>query len=206
MTVTAAVTADQVIVQTNGQITVSSGQTLTITNGTSTDLDVYGTMNVAGTLALSSSAVAQVESGGDASAVFLAGFSRGAIACNYIGLRDDEIASLWRGFICHSHYDGVREWPYAGSDRKAAAERLKHLGNRPQFISNENDVNATKSYLMEVYPAGNFTFLALPFTNHTDTWVLRDIPERKAVRQWFSNVLNTNSPRGTPASEASPRR
>ena len=76
--------------------------------------------------------------------------SAGAIACNYIGLHDDEIASLWRGFICHSHYDGVREWPYAGSDRNAAAERLKRLGNRPQFISHENNVNATKNYLMEV--------------------------------------------------------
>ena len=146
------------------------------------------------------------ESGGDTSAVFLAGFSRGAIACNYIGLHDDEIASLWRGFICHSHYDGVREWPYAGSDRKAAAERLKRLGNRPQFISHENNVTATESYLMEVFPAGNFTFLAMPFTNHTDTWVLRDIPERKAVRQWFSNVLYSNSQRGAPANGASPHR
>lgn len=146
------------------------------------------------------------ESGGDASTVFLAGFSRGAIACNYIGLHDDEIASLWRGFICHSHYDGVREWPYAGSDRKAAAERLKRLGNRPQFISHEKDVNATKNYLMEVSPAGNFTFLAMPFANHTDTWVLRDIPERKAVRQWFRDVLNNNSQRGAPAAGASPRR
>jgi hypothetical protein len=146
------------------------------------------------------------EFGGDSSAVFLVGFSRGSIACNYIGLRDDEIASIWRGFICHSHYDGVREWPYAGSDRKAAADRLKRLGNRPQFISNENDVKATKNYLMEVFPAGNFTFVALPFTNHTDTWVLRDIPERKAVRQWFSSALNTNSPPGAPANGASPRR
>ena len=50
------------------------------------------------------------EFGGDPSNVFIAGFSRGAIACNYIGLHDDEIASLWRGFICHSHYDGVRKW------------------------------------------------------------------------------------------------
>jgi acetyl esterase/lipase len=129
------------------------------------------------------------EYGGDASSVFLAGFSRGAIACNYIGLHDDEIASLWRGFICHSRYDGVREWPYAGSDRQAAAERLRRLGHRPQFISNENDVNATRRYLMKAAPDGQFTFLALPFANHTDTWVLRDIPERKAVRQWLGNVL-----------------
>mgnify|MGYP000847666670 FL=1 len=52
--------------------------------------------------------------GGDSSKVFIAGFSRGAIACNYIGLHDNEIASLWRGFICHSHYDGVREWGVQG--------------------------------------------------------------------------------------------
>ena len=36
--------------------------------------------------------------GGDADKVVLVGFSRGAIACNYIGLHDDEIASL-RGDI-----------------------------------------------------------------------------------------------------------
>lgn len=130
------------------------------------------------------------EYGGDTSAVFIAGFSRGAIACNYIGLGDDEIASLWRGFICHSHYDGVRKWGYAASDRKAAAKRLRRLQSRPQFISHEKSVDATANYLKEVFPAGNFTFLAMSFANHTDTWVLRDIPERKAVRKWFSDVLN----------------
>ena len=133
------------------------------------------------------------ENGGDESAVFLAGFSRGAIACNYIGLHDDEIASLWRGFICHSHYDGVDRWPYAESDRKSAAERIARLGNRPQFISHENDVSATRSYLKDVFPGGDFTFLALPFANHTDTWVLRDIPERKIIREWFQNALNKSA-------------
>lgn len=129
------------------------------------------------------------EYGGDSSNVFLAGFSRGSIACNYIGLHDDVIASLWRGFICHSHYDGVREWSYAASDRKSATERLKRLGNRPQFISQEISVEATKAYLNEVYPTGNFTFQPLPFADHTDTWVLRDIPERKALRKWLNTVL-----------------
>ncbi len=147
-----------------------------------------------------------VEYGGDASAVFLAGFSRGAIACNYIGLHDDAIAALWRGFICHSHYDGVREWPYAGSDRQAAAERLKRLGNRPQFISSETDVSATKSYLMQADPAGNFSFLVLPFTNHTDTWVLRDIPARKVIREWFQTVLKNTGQQGAPANGDLPRR
>src|SRR5262249_29175359 len=34
--------------------------------------------------------------GGDRNRVLLAGFSRGAIACNYIGLRSDDVAKLWR--------------------------------------------------------------------------------------------------------------
>jgi hypothetical protein len=59
---------------------------------------------------------------------------------------------------------------------------------------------------MEVFPAGNFTLLAMPFANHTDTWVLRDIPERKAIRQWFSNVLKNTSQRGAPPNGPSPRR
>ncbi len=126
------------------------------------------------------------EYGGDSDNVFIAGFSRGAIACNFIGLHDDEIASLWRGFICHSHYDGVRKWGYANSDRAAAAERLARLGNRPQFISQENSTEATQTYLKEAYPAGNFTFAPLKGVPHTDTWVLENRPERKALREWFS--------------------
>lgn len=126
------------------------------------------------------------EYGGDSDNVFIAGFSRGAIACNFIGLHDDEIASLWRGFICHSHYDGVRKWGYANSDRPAAAERLARLGNRPQFISQENSTEATQTYLKEAYPAGNFTFAPLIGVPHTDTWVLQNRPERTALREWFS--------------------
>lgn len=127
--------------------------------------------------------------GGDSSNLFIAGFSRGAIACNYIGLHDDEIASLWRGFICHSHYDGVRPWGYAGSDRAAAAIRIQRLKDRPQFISQEISIAETSQYLKEALPNGNFTFQSLPFPDHTDTWVLRDIPERNVIRDWFKTIL-----------------
>jgi len=127
--------------------------------------------------------------GGDSGKLFIAGFSRGAIACNYIGLHDDEISSLWRGFICHSHYDGFRKWEYKGSDKMSAALRLKRLGNRPQFISQEQSITATKKYLARALPDGKFTFQALPFPDHTDTWLLRDIPERRVMRDWFHQVL-----------------
>ncbi|MCP4590316.1 MAG: FAD-dependent oxidoreductase, partial [bacterium] len=129
------------------------------------------------------------EYGGDPAAVFLAGFSRGSIACNFLGLHDDEIARLWRGFICHSHYDGIKKWDYAESDRVSAAERLERLEGRPQFISQEGSVEETRRYLGEVYPGGPFTFLTPPYRNHTDTWVLRDIPERESLRQWIQNIL-----------------
>jgi hypothetical protein len=127
--------------------------------------------------------------GGDTNALFLAGFSRGAIACNFLGLHDDEIARWWRGFICHSHYDGVRAWPYAGSDRAAARERLRRLGNRRQWISHEGSVEATRAYLAAAGTGGAFTFVPLPYRNHTDEWVLRPVPERERLRAWLDGVL-----------------
>lgn len=129
---------------------------------------------------------------GDPNRVFIAGFSRGAIACHYIGLHDDDIASLWRGFICHSHYDGVRQWAYEGSDREAAGVRLERLGSRPQFISHERSVEETRAYLRTASPNGSFTFLALPFSEHTDTWVLRESLARDTLRTWFWDVCRAD--------------
>ena len=64
VTVTANVTAGGLIVQSTGQITVGSGQTLTIPNDTGTDLDVAGTVSVLGTLAINSATDVQIETGG----------------------------------------------------------------------------------------------------------------------------------------------
>lgn len=127
--------------------------------------------------------------GGDPDAVLFLGFSRGAIAGNFIGLHDDEVASLWRGFVLHSHYDGVRSWPYEGSDRQAAAERLARLRDRPQWISHEESIEETRRYLEQVWPGGPFTLRALPFQNHTDRWVLMDHPSRDELRTWVDEVL-----------------
>lgn len=126
--------------------------------------------------------------GGNPNAVILSGFSRGSIACNYIGLRDDEIAKLWCGFVCHSHYDGVRQWGYADGDRESAAKRLARLGDRPQWISHEGSVAETQKYLEQAYPDGNFSFHSLPYRNHTDSWTLRDIPIRRELREFCRQV------------------
>jgi hypothetical protein len=55
---------DQTVVQAGGQITINSGTTLTITNGPGTDLDISGTVDVAGALNIVSNAPVVVESGG----------------------------------------------------------------------------------------------------------------------------------------------
>lgn len=129
--------------------------------------------------------------GGDAKKVVLAGFSRGAIGCNYLGLHDDQIAGLWRAFFAYSHYDGqLTHWGYAGADRAAALGRLKRLNGRPQFISMEKSVDAIRKYLEETGIQAPFTFQTVHFRNHSDQWVLRDIPERKAARDWLRSVLS----------------
>ena len=129
------------------------------------------------------------ELGGDPRAVLLAGFSRGAIACNYLGLRGDCIADLWCGFLCHSHYDGVRRWGHRDDDADAARRRLGRLKGRAQFISHEGSTQATQDFLGACQAQAPFTFVDLPYRNHTDSWVLRDIPERAALRAWAAPIL-----------------
>jgi hypothetical protein len=148
------------------------------------------------------------EFGGDSGRILVCGFSRGSIACNYIGLHDDSIAGFWRAFICHSHYDGVHPWPYPGSDTKSALERLQRLKGRPQFISHEisgdgsgvlcrphrrpqymGSIQETRRYIESNKVDGDFTFETLPYPNHTDVWVLRPILLRDKLRRWVRQVL-----------------
>ena len=127
--------------------------------------------------------------GGDPNNIFLTGFSRGAIACHYIGLHNDQIAKIWNGFICHSHYDGVRKWNYPNSDQASAIERLKRLNGRPVFITQENSVKAIQQYLDHSDVKGDFQLHISPFKNHSDQWVLRKTPLRKILRDWLQQNL-----------------
>jgi hypothetical protein len=131
--------------------------------------------------------------GGDASRVVLAGFSRGAIACNAIGLHDEAISRFWRAFVPYSHYEGVREWPYAQSKGKVPLERLRRLGARPQFICHEDDgisLDRTKAYLESTRASGDFTFQSTGFRNHNDAWLLRPSSARDALRAWLKRVVS----------------
>ncbi len=132
--------------------------------------------------------------GGDRKRVVLLGFSRGAIACNYIGLHDDKISQLWCGMFCHSHYDGVREsWGYAQADRSSALTRLKRLGDRPQWISQEGTVSTTEEWLQSTGVNGHWTFKTLPYPNHSARWLLCDTPLRKEARDWLAEVIGSSA-------------
>ena len=147
------------------------------------------------------------EFGGDSSRVFLCGFSRGAIAVNYIGLYDDEIARLWCGFITHDHYDGVREWKGTAwgsplSDYRATAiQRLNRIKGRPVLICQNGGTSAVEEYLSDYKNLANFTFLDVPVTKifpqipndltihpHTDRWMFVDSRERRQVWKWMEKV------------------
>lgn len=128
--------------------------------------------------------------GGDRERLVLCGFSRGAIACNFIGLHDDRVAVLWRAFIPYSHYDGARQWEYPGSDRASALQRLRRLGSRPQFVCSEgSQFKETAQYLIESGVKGNFTFRGTGFRNHSDAWLLRPSKTRSELRSWLAEVL-----------------
>lgn len=132
---------------------------------------------------------------GDAKKVVLVGFSRGAIACFYIGLHDDYIASLWAGFFCHSHFDGVIEgWGYANANRASALSRLRRLGKRPVWSSQESGLPSVEQYVKESgISADNFTFIEFPYPEHTAHWVLRDIPIRAKARQWLQKIFDSSN-------------
>jgi hypothetical protein len=128
---------------------------------------------------------------GDPQRVILCGFSRGSIATNAIGLHDDAIATLWRGFVCYSHYDGVNTgWPFAGADSASSRQRLARLNGRPQLICGEFPLAGIRRYLESTGVTGDFTFLETGFRNHNDAWLLRPSTARDTAREWLARVID----------------
>ena len=134
--------------------------------------------------------------GGDPDNIFLCGFSRGAIACSYIGLADDEIASFWKGFVSHDHFDGQRQWGYDEDDRASALKRLSRLNGRPVLVC-----GIGRDYLKDHGELAAFTFLPVPVREiynipegpviheHTDLWMHRESSYREQARVWLGQAV-----------------
>lgn len=150
--------------------------------------------------------------GANPDAVFLCGFSRGAIGVNYLGLHDDEVAKLWTAFISHDHFDGIRPWGRTdwGSPlekyRKESRVRLKRIGNRPYLVSQNGSKYGTEEYLKSVLPhIENFTFNYISATEifgsfpnkhaksaHTDVWAIKPSVYRSNAWAWMNRVAAVN--------------
>ncbi|MEM7387164.1 MAG: hypothetical protein AAF514_19675 [Verrucomicrobiota bacterium] len=139
--------------------------------------------------------------GGDPDRVILCGFSRGAIAANYLGLANDKIAGLWKGFVTHDHYDGV----FKVSDEASALERLKRLNGRPKLIMSALGTEKTRTYLSQHIDLKNHRFIDVPVRKlfsipdgkiihpHTDLWMHIDSPYRREARRWLRRLCRTDS-------------
>ncbi|MCM2371513.1 hypothetical protein [Aporhodopirellula aestuarii] len=152
--------------------------------------------------------------GADPNAVFLCGFSRGAIGVNYLGLHDDEIANLWTAFITHDHFDGVKEWkPPWGAPlehyQREARKRLVRVGDRPYWVSQNGTVSETERFVRSVFPLpSQFSFASINtqkilggFPNeiaksaHTDRWPLKPSSYRNDVWTWMNYVASGHGKR-----------
>ena len=139
--------------------------------------------------------------GGDAENVFLCGFSRGAIGAGYIGLADDEIASLWKGIFTHDPFDGERVWGYEASDRASALVRLFRLKGRPVLVCSTRANALRDGYLIQYLNLAQFTFLEVPTEEifqipegpvihpHTDLWMHKESEYRRRARLWIQDVI-----------------
>ena len=119
---------------------------------------------------------------------------------NYLGLADDDVASLWAASIAYAHYDGQpmdAKNPYPNAGPPASYDRLRRLGQRPQYIVAElnGSLTETAPYINASGVAVNATFAETGFCNHNDAWTLRPSPARDALRAWFWASVGGGGPK-----------
>ncbi|QBG46889.1 hypothetical protein EGM51_05580 [Verrucomicrobia bacterium S94] len=123
--------------------------------------------------------------GGDPDNVILTGFSRGAVACGYIGLRNDKIAGLWKAFHPCQHYDG--DGVHGATFESALKERMPRLNGRPTFHTD----NGRHAELHELFERTGqpVTFAESGIGAHTDSMLLENRPSTLQLRTWLAGVV-----------------
>lgn len=138
--------------------------------------------------------------GGDATKLILMGHSRGAIACNYVGLYDDEIAGMWRGMIPVSHYGA---W-YHGSKGHLVTwnipegvdvANMQRLGRTPQLIMEEyHDTSDSPNWIRNRSAAS----IDALHTTHGITTMDVAIPQMKLVPGYIKESVDFIHLNGAP--------
>jgi len=122
--------------------------------------------------------------GGDRRCVVLTGFSRGAIACGFIGLRDDRVAALWRGFHCCQHHDGDG-WNGATLDGAIArGARFRGLS----VFHTDNDAAAVRPVTEAMGVPTEF--VASGLGAHSVAMFLDDRASTRRLREWFADLVS----------------
>ncbi|WP_218939717.1 hypothetical protein [Lutibacter citreus] len=123
--------------------------------------------------------------GGDKNNLILTGFSRGAIACGYIGLRNDTIAGLWKGIHACQHYDGDG---WGGSEMDDAIERLKRFKGESFFETDNAKGDEPKNMLSNA--TVKTTFVNSGLSAHACDMFLDNRPSTLDLRKWFKNLVS----------------
>ncbi len=121
--------------------------------------------------------------GVDSDKIMLTGFSRGAIACGFIGLRNSRIASLWKAIHCCQHYDGDG---WGKATYEDAMLRLQNGVDIPQFHTDNN-----KAQLKELLFKSNInaTYVNSNLGAHACDMFLDDRESTQQLRKWFWETI-----------------
>ena len=121
--------------------------------------------------------------GGDRANLVLTGFSRGAIACGYIGLRHDRLAALWKGFHACQHGDGDG---WGGATMESAIGRARRFCGKGVFQTD----NPEKTFQPVMTAMKTQVVWAQSGLGaHATAMFLDDRPSTQRLRQWFWNLV-----------------
>lgn len=124
--------------------------------------------------------------GGDRRNLILTGFSRGAIACGFIGLRNDRIAPLWKGFHLCQHYDGDG---WNGATLEGAVERARRFRGQAVFhTDNPEEAVRPVTAVMNV-PT---TFVRSGLGAHAIAMFLDERESTQQLRRWFAQFVESS--------------
>ena len=121
--------------------------------------------------------------GADRSKLVLTGFSRGAIACGFIGLRNERIASLWKAFHLCQHFDGDG---WNGSDLAGAVARARRFRGAAVFHT-DNLEQAVRPVTEAMGVPTQFVDSGLGA--HATAMFLDDRESTRCLRRWFRTLV-----------------
>ena len=106
-----------------------------------------------------------------------------ALACGFIGLRDDRIAALWKGFHACQHYDGDG---WNGATEAGALELARRFRGKAVF---QTDNSRAKFQAVMDAMRVPVTWADSGLGAHATAMFLDDRPSTQELRRWFRKLV-----------------